>query len=74
MTIRFESSVNLEGSKTAYPLKNDGISFESSVNLEGSKTAIMIIGENTPFESSVNPEGSKTPYKRRIRTVRLRAV
>ena len=39
----FESSVNLEGSKTNYSGQIKVISFESSVNLESKKVFVMYI-------------------------------
>lgn len=41
--LRFESSVNLEGSKTNYSGQIKVISFESSVNLESKKVFVMYI-------------------------------
>ena len=56
----FESSVILEGSKTATITFNYAKMFESSVILEGSKTLFANFETETMFESSVILEGSKT--------------
>ena len=58
--VKFESSVILEGSKTAIYFNVYQHTFESSVILEGSKTSASGVHIVTPFESSVILEGSKT--------------
>ena len=57
---RFESSVILEGSKTARSFFSAAKVFESSVILEGSKTNLFTCFVARSFESSVILEGSKT--------------
>ena len=65
--ITFESSVNLQGSKTAPGAEarnpRPGYKFESSVNLQGSKTVLLELRRARQFESSVNLQGSKTAEK-----------
>ena len=57
---KFESSVNLERSKTLKSFGNTHRRFESSVNLEGSKISSVPQLITVSFESSVNLERSKT--------------
>ena len=56
----FESSVNLQGSKTNAKWQCYPRWFESSVNLQGSKTDVNAAKTKLEFESSVNLQGSKT--------------
>ena len=56
----FESSVNLQGTKTVKLGGVAVIAFESSVNLQGTKTTKGKLNSTVPFESSVNLQGTKT--------------
>ena len=70
----FESSVNLDGTKTR-PFKEALIgAFESSVNLDGTKTCGGAQNRRRVFESSVNSDGLKHHLTLRRSTVRLRVV
>ena len=72
--LEFESSVNLQGSKTISTIVNSAGSFESSVNLQGSKTKVQEDALQDTFESSVNLQGSKTVLQVWEQLVRLRVV
>ena len=56
----FESSVNLQGTKTLRADMCRCTPFESSVNLQGTKTDFRYSTFCHTFESSVNLQGTKT--------------
>ena len=58
--MQFESSVVLDGTKTAVPPAVVELLFESSVVLDGTKTDTRLALSSGGFESSVVLDGTKT--------------
>ncbi len=72
--MRFERSVNPEGSETFTESFFFIAQFERSVNPEGSETIQSLRLSITAFERSVNPEGSETVLRNSRPAVCLREV
>ena len=70
----FESSVNLDGTKTLHRNSSAFRLFESSVNLDGTKTRLVDGSTLSVFESSVNLDGTKTRSGSLTTAARLRVV
>ena len=72
--MRFESSVNSDGTQTSFEYVLSPTTFESSVNSDGTQTYLTDVQLWEKFESSVNSDGTQTIIHSHYTNLRLRVV